>query len=1644
MRFARLGLIVSSAVLLTLYSSSGLQKPASSQTPPDMLRVVDHGHGKDVYVTFDRPVVEPEQIGRSAPLEVDVPGLATWAGVAMAVFRPDQPWPPSRTVNVRLRDIQALDGTRLQSPIAWDFRTPGICVEASFPWRTGPRPRFELKFNREIDPAVLARHVSVCQGAQRAPIRVAGLAVEPEAPLPFGSAWRLSIDKALTSRDGASLETDWVHEFQVCPEPALVTATGYSDVAAYNEIRLRFSTPLVDKDLQRRITIRPATEFSSSPSDENVTLTGKFAAGATYWVQIAEGHHDVYGNALGPITATVHIPPYTPSLRFPERSRFVERDAVHAVPLETVNVPKARLVVERLPQEPWHAETKELLVDRWFDANQEPNEIFTHGVTLPGTGRYLVAANAPELKLEEKAVYQVTDLALAFKLGRTQSLACVTSFQTGHPVADVGLSLHDEKGRELWCGTTDENGCAAAPGRPSLACAPRYLLGGTPDDFASLDLKEHELENWRLPVHAQSAEEPEPLDACLWTDRPVYRPGETVQVKAWCRDVGLGRVRLELQDGRGEVIDRVERDLSPGGGVDATFRLAERAWGEFYQVVALANQRKIAKSFQVACYRAPSFEVHIRPTASWYFPGDRVQATIEARTFFGAPLGRAQVEWSAWLAGSREHGEGRGTLDPEGRLTFSHKLGKDIGLLVLKASVTDAAHQSVTTDVSVQVHPAALVIDAQPNTHVAEIGKAFEIPIVVKTLDGARVDRDVSARFIRRTWSHVQQLTAGRGWSFVWEKRDEIVAAEIVRPGKWTVTPSSPGPHVLEFRTRDEADREVLSTVEVDVAGAGEAGWRPRNDFTLDLVPDRAVYRAGETARVLIRNALARSRALVTLEREGVIEQRWIEITSGATVLEIPLHAEHAPNLHLGVLLVRGRTGSQLSPEGDDPQGPRYRYGYATLKLDCTDRRLPVEVSVRPHFVPGEEATLEILTLPGAELTVAVVDEAVLSLVEAADPDPHEFFWSSRPLRVTTSDARRSLAAARPLDLRGKKGRPGGGGGEEEGKGSRRKFVGTAYWNAHLVAGDDGRARTSFRLPDNLTRWRVVVVAAAKGQWGSGRATFRTEKPLMLVSALPRFALLGDSFVARFILHNRSSAGGRARVELDGVARDVEIGAGSSVPVDFPVHADRLGPRRFKARAALDSHEDTLEVVVPVQYPTATETAIQWGRLDGGSDLAMPTMDHVESIHLTLGLNALALMEAKLRHLLDYPHGCVEQTTSKTLPLLALRELGIEGTERFIEAGVHRLLSMQTPSGGLAYWPDASEPNPAGTVYAGHALVLAARAGLSVPRPALGRVLNYIEDFLRDARDGPRSYALYVLALAGRNHEAYLESLRPDPFLALAAIEYGWSERAREILHRPALISNHVVQEFDSDTRSAAVTLLARAKLGEEIGASPYDLLKRAFLTYEIAWTLLALREVVGEAQSSARRVRVLVDGQVTAEPLVTGITRLAIPPGRLRLESDGPVYYSVQVRGHRPAQGAENKGFWVRHTYTRVGETLPRMDFRAGDLVVVRVTLSARADRLFVALEDPLPAGLEPVDLRFRTEDRSLRAALEFEHLERRDDRVFASLERMYPGIYELSYLARATTVGRFVAPAPQAEEMYAPHVRGRGTVGVIVVTPR
>jgi len=1629
--------------------------------------------------------------------------------------------------------------------------------------------------------------------------------------------------------------------------PGLLSAQGISNREGDSWITLTFRTPVRAEALRGRVETVPPVPLDISTWREHATLSGPLPAGRSVFVRLLAGIVDADGAPVPPTGLTVEMPSFAPDLEWLEGAweggygrGILERNGPATPRLEAVNIPAAEVVFTPIAPALWSVTATGAPVVRPL-ASADPDVPFIHAMPLPGPGAWRAEARTLDRSLASERIFQATDLAPTVKIGRARSLVVVTRMGDAAPAAGVAVTLTSEAGLPLWRGETDADGLAWAPGRASLPEAPRWIMAAAGDDAVCASLSSERLAAWRLPVDTIDLESLEPLRAWIGTDRPIYRPGETVHVKGFLHPEALEALRaraasstdtaapapallLEARDARDDILAEVRAPLSALGGFDARFDLPAKASGGGHRITAReATERAGAEGwspcaerrFEVASYRKAETEVLLAIEQRHAFPGDRVAVSVTARTLFGTPLAGARLRWRAHVEERSFRVSGEARTDARGAASFAITLGEAAGLLVVEATVEDATGEAVTATRALPVRASSLSLELDCAERVIEAGRPLEVTLRARDDGGHEVGADdapqVALTLVRDIWSAVERATIGGGRTYVHERREEAVATMTARPGSLTIAaPAEAGDYRLRASTPDALGRVARAELRMYVAGEGESTREGRDDGRLTLTPDRAAYRPGERARLLVsrpreRDAAAVTRALLTLERAGVISARWVDLAGDSPLVEVPIEAGHSPNVHACLFVPRGRTRAALSPEGEDLGAPGFVWGAVTLAVLDPALRLPVEVRVEghdlspllvsdaakrsalvrsmgisletavsrlggPRFAPGAEVEVVVTAAPGAEVCVSVVDDGVLALAdeEGDATDPRATFDAPRPLAVETSDVRRRVIAAAPSEVRGKKGRPGGGGGHG-GSAVRQDFRSTALFAPTLTADPDGTARVRLRLPDSLTRWRVAAQAASPdGRHGSGTARMTTWKPLMVRAGLPRFLRDGDRFTATAIVHDETGRGLPVSLEAEArgkVARPatfegspcddgaplaglrVEVRADRSAAVALPVTVTARGSLEVRlsasAPAAPDGGPALADALIerrPVLSRAPPATAVARGRVVFAGVVAPPaSLASVDEGTLTLGTSPLAPLASDLEGLLAYPYGCVEQTSSKTIPLALCADLGLPATEARLAAGVARLLSMQTSQGGFAYWPGDETPHAAGTLYASHALLLARRAAAVVPAAPLARALAAVDATLRDPRGRGRSYALLVLSIAAaddaprgsggasldtpfaRRLAPYLESLRADPFTALAALELGRPDHAAAILTREsarrasvaaarawaqarlasvmtaaisggaglgidkgslfladALLEDRVarVEEFSTPLRSDAVRTVARARLGLASGdaarTSPGALLARALRTYERAFTLMALRAVL-EARAGgpgpeasvapgiprqATRVRVTAGDRTLFDGPLPGALRLETGGRAVVVAADGILDWSLCARGASAdaLAPAMVRGISVRRVYEPLGGPDPSpagspempatTRFRRGDVVRVRVIVETPVARAYVALEDPLPAGLEPIDVARRTAEPSLRGAAgdpgRFERIEAMDDRVFASAGWLPAGISELRYLARASTEGAFSAPAPLVEEMYDPEVQGRGEAQRIEVT--
>jgi uncharacterized protein YfaS (alpha-2-macroglobulin family) len=1237
-------------------------------------------------------------------------------------------------------------------------------------------------------------------------------------------------------------------------------------------------------------------------------------------------------------------------------------------------------------------------------------------------------------------------------------------------------------------------------------------------------------------------------------------------------------VTLTLRSPSGDELSKSDVMLTSYGTLSGKLQVpAGSQLGTYYVTLSgLGSERFLEQPFEVSEYRPVQLKVTADAERPSYVRGDTAALEARADYLFGSAAAGLSTSVSVsrlptWfqvpgaedfvtnaaslydeLSETSPAGELRRetrNLDDQGRVAWVEKLDfpgqRGTELLRIDAEVTDISRQSVASSGSALVHPATFYVGLKLEGSGFVEAKTAVAPRVIALEPGGRrlAGKRVSLQLIERRYTYARESSGEdyRGVSKVVDR--EVARCETTTNAGEASCPlqvPAAGYYVVVARAKDERGNSAEAATSVYAAGEGEPTWRDNDRRSLSLVLDRKSYSVGQRARVLIKSPYREAEALITVERSGIYRSFRRVLHGTAPTFEIPVTAELLPNAFIGVHLLPRRNGKAAPLEAGS-----YRFGYASLLVDGEARRLAVRVTPnKSDYRPGENVDVKLsvkdargVAAAATEVTLYAADEGVLSLIDYRTPDPLPVFAAARPLQVATLESRDAEGRILLEALGGRdKGRDGGGGGED---GGRRDFRQTAYFNPRILTDARGEAQVSFKLPESLSAYRIMAVAVGtEDRYGFTQERVTTSKPLMARPALPRFVRAGDAFEASVLVTKKRLGAGKVQVvaKLSGVvakgplSREVEVPENGSVEVRFAAEAPHPGRMEARFEVTAGAERDVVTQTLPVLLPMTPEAAAVYGRTNDARSEKLGDLSAVREdaggLSVSVSSTALVGLDQTALDLIDYPYGCTEQLSSRLLPLVALGDLNKAlgfpvpaDAKRRAEAAVGEILSRQQGDGGFAMWPESGESSPWVSPYAALALSRAARAGISVSKPALERARQYLRAAVKQSLSKPGYLPVGALAL-----DVQAELGEPDA----GAINLVFARRkelplfGRALLLHAALLGklgSDVVSELtrdlesqvhlngdraliqddaedsqgawlDSSTRSQAMVLRALVARGnhplsQELARGLLGMRKNGKFrnTQESAWALLALDDYRRVAEPTTPRFTAVVSlggeqlGTASFQAAPPLSQRFDLPLAKLLSHASEPLifekagagtlFYEARLRYVRrelPKQ-ALDAGFYVEKSLHAVSaEALAKggigapagiaRELAAGSLVLVDLTLVTPASRRYVVVDDALPAGLEAIDPKLSTTASWLRGAGEgggaqdealpapLDRSEVRDDRVLFFADDLPPGLWHYRYLARATTLGRFVLPPTRVEEMYAPEVFGR--TGAAEVTVR
>ncbi len=1221
------------------------------------------------------------------------------------------------------------------------------------------------------------------------------------------------------------------------------------------------------------------------------------------------------------------------------------------------------------------------------------------------------------------------------------------------------------------------------------------------------------------------------LRSLVITDRNLYRPGQTVKMHGIVRLESKGALSIpdfkdatwKVKTDGGDPVTGGSVALGDHGTWDAEWVIpTSLATGTYTLRCAVGDMEGTSTDIRVEEYRVPLFSVVVDPIEE---PGAFSQVSVSSAYFHGAPNAGAKVHWKAvWTAANVTDGrddayvhsdaysenkiendeekqaEGDAELDENGTATLRcdppYTDGKKRGRCFVEWSVdvTSAEAQTLTGGADCRVQAAkawaGVRASAKPGVERTVEIECEAIDIHDEPLKGIPVTVELYSVSTKTVREKIAPFVVRYRNSREFEK---VTTRLVAAPAKLDIPVQKTGEYVAVVIGPGDVPVSTTATV----TGDEQAELPVENDteIAVSLPQPARAYTPGEVAPLTVHAPFG-GLAWVSVEAGEILDTLLVPMAGNAGRIDLPVKKEYAPNATVTVYLIQPGGKAQL---------PRERIGEVHLEVARPDRELVVTPKLEaPSVKPGAPVRGEITVtsqdkpVAGADFLVFAVDDAVLQLGDWRMPDSKSAFYPERGHGVSTYAAlSRFLESIDRRSLQ-QKGYVIGDGGDAAGtiKMLRKEFKTLAYWQSNLTTDAQGKIAFHFDAPDNLTSYRIVAIGQTDGnQFGGGTTTFAVSKPLLCEPALPRFVRVGDQVILRAVARQKFAKNAKITVRCTTEGLDLEstepstAEAPKDIPAvfNFPARVrDESSSVKVRFEATSDQGEsDAVEVSLPVEPPTILRHETVATTLHGATFKPAEIAPQLwqggrGSFDVTLSTSPWLPKLTGLPTILEYPHGCFEQISSRILAYAMMADLLANLPENpardanyraTIAEGLKRFEDSLLAEGMLPYWPGSQTPNAFVTVLAAWATQEAKHAGLDVSPHLAEQLDGALQKIVsgNGIHTDPLTRCLALMVSAGPDTAADDTNVAEDLYLkrdrlsdegrailavALQRFKALPKEKAqllREIA-KPVPERAFDSETFGSTTRAEALITLAFAEIdpkGSQMKQRHDRLLKLMdsstnLSTQENLWLLLAFK-----AMHDARETVPLNPGAIAPAPALVSKNKTAAEWEKSDLATLNafaikglttatPVscLVSAEYRTENPETDRSDRGLRIERVVRDLTDNertgTPDAPFKLGDQILVTYRLLSRNLQNYVALEDLLPAGLETLNPNLPLIAKSYKLPeepgreLELSHSELRDHETRLYFDRVEPGTGVYSVLARATSAGTFHWPATQVAPMY------------------
>lgn len=1304
-------------------------------------------------------------------------------------------------------------------------------------------PQVDLQFNYPVNPNSLKERLQIAVEGQPVSYALQTLSADDKITVRLlnlkmedkNKEAVISIDKGLVPEGGTNGLKEKLESKSTIPSPFVLQINDVNTEhdGTTGQIKVLTSQQVVATNLASFIKLDPAVRFTVEPSESGFIISSdNFDQSKSYALTLTKGLRGRIGGVLHEeYNTNITFGELAPSVSFVNsKGVYLSGKGAQNIEVRIINVPKVKVIVSKIyennllmaqrygytPKETTRSSGGEGDEEGGYDYGGYDNgseavlgdviyeqEVDTRSLPKSGNNRlfnFSIADKMPEFKgiyhiairsvkdywVRDNRFVSLSDIGLIAREGSEKLLVFANSIKTAAALTGVNVLAYGANNQLLGMGATNADGIAEiAYTRKDLAgFKPAMIIAKTADDFNYLPFGTTKVNTSRFEVGGRHSNTTG-LDAFIYPERDIYRPGEKLNFSVIIRDrqwkaPGDLPVKLKFLLPNGKELKTFRKSLNEQGSLEGSIDIAQSAiTGTYSLEVYTSNDVLLAtQPFRIEEFVPDRIKVTAKLDKPFLEAGDIARLNIHAVNFFGPPAANRNYEYEVQtrqmtfnpknyrsytfsLANqntlfNKETKEGK--TDEQGNAVEKYEVPemyKNLGLLqsTFYATVFDETGRPVSRSTSVDIYtqPVYFGVSDDGYSYYA-LNQAIQFPLIAldrneKVLNGSSARVQVIKHEYRTVLTK-----SGSYFRYESQQEDKLIASSLVTVSgestRYSFVPRSPGDYELRVSIPGANAYVSRSFYSYGSWGGDNTSFEVNNEGHIDIDLDKGSYYTGESVKAHFKTPFS-GRMLVTMETDKVVSYQYVNVDKRDASLDLPLSADDIPNVYITATLIKPHELSDIPLT--------VAHGYQSVKVEEKDRRIAVNIEAQKAVRSHTHQKVRVKAAPGSMVTLAAVDNGVLQISDFETPDPYAHFYAKRALEVNGYDlypllfpeVRPSLSST---------------GGDAEGDMKKRvnpmpakriKIV--SYWSGIAKADGSGDAEFEFDIPQFSGEVRLMALAYKDQRFGASSSTMTVADPIVLSSALPRFLSPGDTVTMPVTITNTTSsaANAEARLKVTGAVRvagedhtSLSLAANSEGRAVFQLVAPpTVGTGKVSVDVTSMGEHFTDETEIGVRPSAPLQKITDGGAVTGGAsqtinwnagDFIPSSVDY----QLLVSRSPVIELSKYLSWLVEYPYGCTEQTVSAAFPQLYysdLADLMRQGNAASrasansnVQEAIRKIKMRQLYSGAVTLWDNEGTESWWCTIYSAHFLLEAQKAGFDVDKGLLETMLGYINSRLKN------------------------------------------------------------------------------------------------------------------------------------------------------------------------------------------------------------------------------------------------------------------------------------------------------------------------